>query len=380
MSQNLFKINLVYFCTRFHVYIHAYALLLQSRGLSLFQISTIESLVIASVFLMEVPTGVLADRIGRKWSLTASVFLMMSAELLFLFSQSYPAYLVVALLTGTGFAFASGATEALIHDSLPQHDRENAMKGAMGRYGSIGQIAFFFSPLVGAWILGDLAGWRFNIAIGITVMILAVGVLICLTIQEPKSAWQANHQNTLKIFRDGIGNIRQNRALQRLMALIIFTTPFNGLLVTTFAAPTMTQNHIAPEWIALALSLGSFLAAFTQRKVLQIEKRIGKHTALTLFILLPSFSWGILALVAGNWVWLVIVWMYATNDMRAPLLSAYQNVLIPDQSRATTLSLINMFTSLFISIMSPIYAGIGIPVAFLLIGGVIFVGGVILSR
>ncbi|MCU0482130.1 MAG: MFS transporter [Anaerolineae bacterium] len=378
MSQNLFKINLVYFCTRFHVYIHAYALLLQSRGLSLFQISAIESVVIASMFLMEVPTGILADRIGRKWSLTASVLLMMCAELLFLFSQSYPAYLVVALLTGTGFAFASGATEALIYDSLPQDDRETAMKRAMGRYGSIGQIAFFISPLIGAWILGDLAGNQFNIAIGCTVLILAMGVVICLTVQEPKSAWQANHQNALKIFRDGFGNIRQNRVLQRLMALIIFTTPFNGLLVTTFAAPTMTQNHISPEWIALALSLGSLLAAFTQRGVVRIEKRIGKQWALMIFILLPSFSWWLLAFSAGNWVWFVIVWMYATNDMRAPLLSAYQNALIPDQSRATTLSLINMFTSLFISVMSPIYAGIGIPVAFLLIGGMIFVAGMVL--
>mgnify|MGYP001358384143 CR=1 FL=1 len=378
MSRNLFKINLVYFCTRFHVYIHAYALLLQSRGLSLFQISTIESVVIASVFLMEIPTGILADRIGRKWSLTASVFLMMSAELLFLFSQSYPAYLVVALLTGTGFAFTSGATEALIYDSLPSDDRENGMKRAMGRYGSVGQIAFFFSPLVGAWILGGLSAEQFNIAIGLTVLILALGIIICLTIQEPSSHWDVNRQNVIQIFRDGIHNIRYNRPLQRLMGLVIFTTPFTGLLVTTFAAPTMTQHQIAPEWIAISLSFGSFLAIFTQRNAIRVEQIMGKKWGLIFLVIMPALSWVLLAGVSGGMVWLIIVWMYATNGMSSPLLSAYQNALIPDQNRATTLSLMNMFNSLFISIMSPLYAGIGIPIAFLLIGAVILVAGILL--
>jgi MFS family permease len=381
MSFNLLKINVIYFCTRFHLYIHIYALLLQSRGLSLFQISAIESVVVASVFLMEVPTGILADKIGRKWSITASVFLMMSAELLFLFSRTYPSYLVVAFLTGTGFAFASGATEALIYDSLPTDDRETAMKLAMGRYGSIGQIAFFFSPLIGALILGDLTRERFELAIALTVLVLCIGVIVCLTLKEPPSAWKSERQSVIQIFRDGIKNIRQNRPLQRLMALIIFTTPFTGLLVTTFSAPTMTQNHISPEWIALALSLGSLLAAFTQRMVVGIERFLGKKWALTALIILPSLSWIALGFISGNLVWLVIVWMYATNDMRYPLLSAYQNALIPDQNRATTLSLMNMFTSLFVSVMSPFYAGIGtysLPLAFMMIGAVIFMGAVVL--
>ncbi|MDZ4670125.1 MAG: MFS transporter [Phototrophicales bacterium] len=380
MPYNLLKINIVYFCTRFHIYIHAYALLLQNRGLSLFQISIIESVVIASIFLMEIPTGILADKIGRKWSITASVFLMMCAELLFLFSRSYPTYLVVALLTGTGFAFASGAIEALIYDSLPPDDRENTMKRAMGRYGSIGQIAFFLSPLVGVFVLGDLAGDRFDLAIIITVLVLFIGMIACLTLKEPPSTWDASRQPVTQIFRDGIGNIRHNRPLQRLMALIVFTTPFNGLLVTTFAAPTMTQNQIEPQWIALALSLGSLLAVFTQRMVVRIEQFLGKKWGLTALIVLPSLSWMLLGVMSGNMVWLVIVWMYATNDMRYPLISAYQNALIPDKNRATTLSLMNMFTSLFIGVASPIYAAIGtysLPVAFMAIGGVIFLGAIV---
>ena len=46
-----------------------YALLLLGRGLTLVQISLIESIMIFTIFVMEVPTGLLADRVGRKWSI-----------------------------------------------------------------------------------------------------------------------------------------------------------------------------------------------------------------------------------------------------------------------------------------------------------------------
>ena len=62
-AGNINKIIIIRFCQRFHLYIHAYALLLLGRGLTLVQISLIESIVIGAIFLMEVPTGI--GRSGR---------------------------------------------------------------------------------------------------------------------------------------------------------------------------------------------------------------------------------------------------------------------------------------------------------------------------
>ena len=74
-AGNINKIIIIRFCQRFHLYIHAYALLLRGRGLTLVQISLIESIVIGAIFLMEAPAGVLADRVGRKWSIFAATVL-----------------------------------------------------------------------------------------------------------------------------------------------------------------------------------------------------------------------------------------------------------------------------------------------------------------
>ena len=88
-SANINKIIFINFCQHFHLYIHAYALLLLARGLTLVQIALIESILIGTIFLMEAPTGVLADRVGRKWSIICSTFLLMCAEFIFIFARDY---------------------------------------------------------------------------------------------------------------------------------------------------------------------------------------------------------------------------------------------------------------------------------------------------
>jgi predicted MFS family arabinose efflux permease len=380
--NNITKIIIVNFCQRFHLYIHAYALLLQSRGLSLLQISIIESLVIGTVFVMEVPTGVIADRIGRKWSIVASTFCLLCGESIFLFARSYSWYLLIALFTGTGFAFASGAVDALVYDSLPEANRDNEMKRVMGLVGSAGQIAFFIAPIIGAIIIGDATPERFILAIILTVVALCIGLLVSLTLQEPPTAWSAAKPNALTIFRAGVNELRSNRQLQQLVLLIMLTSTFTGTLVTTLAAPHLIQQGAAPYLTGIALSVGSLIAAFAQRNAYKVEARLGQKWGLTLLILLPGVLYWLLAVVAGTLpALLIIILMYGTNDMKAPLFSAYQNALIGSRNRATVLSITSMFVNIFIAVVAPIYAtiaGYSLPVAFAAIGSVIIAAGLVL--
>ncbi len=385
LAGNINKLIIIGFCQRFHLYIHAYALLLLARGLSLVQISLIESIVIGSIFLMEVPTGLLADRVGRKWSIFCSTFFLMCAEFLFIFARDYHWYIVIALLTGTGFAFASGAVEAMVYDSLsdaPGLDRENAMKRAMGRVNSISQLAFFISPLVGGLIIGDASADNFIPAIALTVLALFVGLLVCLRLREPAADSSEKAPGSLELLRGGLTLLMSNRRLRRLALLAVFTAPFTGALVTTLAPPYLSQNAVSPYVIGITLSFGSLLAVITQRYAYKLEEWLGQQRAIALLILLPGLSYWILAAAVGpSATVLVIILMYGGNDMKAPLFSAYQNALIESHNRATVLSLINMFLNLFGALASPLYAAIAersLPLAFAVIGAVIIVAALLL--
>ncbi len=379
---NINKVIIINFCQRFHLYVHALALLLLARGLTLVQISLIESIMIFTIFVMEVPTGLLADRVGRKWSIFASSVLLASAEFIFIFARTFEWYVVIALLTGTGFAFASGAVEALVYDSLPPENREEAMKRAMGRVNSWGQIAFVIAPIIGGLIIGDAAVENFIPAIALTVAALLLGAIVCLALREPALDTSEAKAGSMTLLRDGAQLLRHHRRLRRLTLLVVFTTPITASLVTTLGPPYLIENGAAPFLTAVVLSAGSLLAAFTQRYAYKLEEWLGQARAIALLILLPGAMYWLLAAAAGPAATaLIMILLLGVTDMKAPLFSAYQNALIESKNRATVLSLINMFLNLFIALAAPLFAAIAetsLTGAFLAIGAMIAAAGLLL--
>jgi len=381
-AANINKIIVISFCQHFHLYIHAYALLLLGRGLTLVQISLIESILIGTIFLLEVPTGVLADRVGRKWSIFCSTFLLMCAEFIFIFARDYEWYVLVALLAGAGYAFASGALEALVYDSLPPKNREEAMKRAMGRVNSWSMIAFVIAPIVGGLIIGDAALENFIPAIALTVVALFVGLLACLTLREPPVNASEKKEGSAALLRAGLSLLHRNRRLRRLVLLAVFTLPFTDALAVTLGPPYLVQNEVSPFAIGAVLSAGSLLAAFTQRYAYKVEAWLGRDRAIATLILLPGLLYWILAAVAGPIATAsVVILMYGFSNMKGPLFSAYQNALIENKNRATVLSLINMFVSLFVALGAPVYAALAeqsLEQTFLVMGTVIVAAAVLL--
>ena len=382
-SSNINKVIFINFCQRFHLYIHAYALLLLARGLTLVQISLIESIVIGSIFLMEVPTGVLADRVGRKWSIFASTFLLMTGEFIFIFARSFEWYIFIALLTGTGFAFASGAVEALVYDSLPEAGREDAMKRAMGRLGFYAQIAFVIAPIIGGLIIGVARAEDFIPAIALTAAALLIGVIVCLTLREPAIHTSEKKPGSAELFRAGVALLRHHKRLRRLAMLVVFTAPFTGAIVTTLGPPYLVRNEVSPFAVGLALSVGSLLAALTQRYAYKFEQCLGQARAIAVLILLPGALYWFFAVAVGPFATLfAVILIYGLNDMKGPLFSAYQNALIESKNRATVLSLISMFTSLFLALGLPIYAALAersLSFTFVVMGAVIILAALILK-
>jgi len=71
--SNIEKLAVVTFFQNLYLYSHVGALYQQSRGLSLLQINSIWSIIVFTIFLAEVPTGVIADKIGRKKNYNVNV-------------------------------------------------------------------------------------------------------------------------------------------------------------------------------------------------------------------------------------------------------------------------------------------------------------------
>lgn len=142
----------IFFNTRF--YYPVLAVLFLDLGLSVEQYSLLNVAWAAAIVVFEVPSGALADLIGRKKLVVAAAVLMVvemavfaapvaNVELLFWL------FLGNRILSGMAEACASGADEALVYDSLAAAGRQKEWPGVLDRLNKLSGLSFFIAMILG---------------------------------------------------------------------------------------------------------------------------------------------------------------------------------------------------------------------------------------
>src|SRR5215203_4361948 len=95
---------------------------LLDAGLSNFQAFAANAAYTAGMVLFEVPTGIVADTVGRRASYLTGTVVLAAATLLYVLlwqmEAGFALWALVSVLLGLGFTFFSGATEAWLVDAL----------------------------------------------------------------------------------------------------------------------------------------------------------------------------------------------------------------------------------------------------------------------
>ncbi|MEY8425928.1 MFS transporter [Lachnospiraceae bacterium 38-14] len=157
------------------------SLYLSDIGLSLSLVSSVFLLYQATKFLLEVPTGYVADRYGRKFSGILGMILMILSYLLLLTmnNQAITAYIFV-FIQALGYTFISGSVESLFVDSI---DNE-----LLVHWNAVERIIFYFalalSSVMGGIVIHNLG---YSLAICIDIFALFVTTCTILLMKEKKT-------------------------------------------------------------------------------------------------------------------------------------------------------------------------------------------------
>ncbi|MET9275181.1 MFS transporter [Kribbella sp. NPDC003557] len=209
--------------------------LVVDAGLSPAQLVLIGSVQSAFALLLEVPAGVVADTISRKWSLVISQVLMGTAMLATGLSESFPALLATQVLWGISWTFASGSDVALITDELDDPGRINLVLARAAR----AQLTGAATGLVGLGLLAWATRRDVTIVIaGAAMMALALYVGLRFTEHNFVPTRTARWSASWGTFRRGVTLVRRSRAI-----LLIFAATFlvNG---ASDAAGRLTQKQL----------------------------------------------------------------------------------------------------------------------------------------
>jgi MFS transporter, DHA3 family, tetracycline resistance protein len=173
-----------------------------------------------SIFVFQVPTGIIADVFSRRSAIIIGIFVRGIAFVLEGSLPIFPAILLAQALWGLGYTFTAGAVEAWIAGEVGE-DRigRTFMRGTqIGQIGALGGI-----------VLGvALAGIRLNVPLVTAgALTLAQGVMLVLLMHEQKFRWVPNaEQTSWRQMRDTLSHgfqlIRARPVLLRILGIGLF--------------------------------------------------------------------------------------------------------------------------------------------------------------
>ena len=322
-------------------------LFLLDAGLSIGEAFAANAFATLGTVLFEVPTGVVADTVGRRASYLLGAATLLASTLMYplLWQVGAPfaAWAVASVLLGLGFTFFSGATEAWLVDGLTATGYQGSLESAFAK----GQVASGIAMVVGS-IGGGLLAQATNLAVPYLVRAVLLGVTFAV-------AWWAMHDvgftpgPRTSVTAEMRGIVRaslDHGLLNPPVRWLMLAAPF-GLGVSMYgfyaAQPYLLElagrgdsyaiAGLAAALVALAQILGGLSAswvgrAFRRRTSVLLGAAVVATAALALLGLVPEF-WVAVTLLA---VWGVVF------SAALPVRQAFLNGLIPSQQRATVLS------------------------------------------
>ncbi|MGD9267920.1 MAG: MFS transporter [Desulfobacterales bacterium] len=381
-NVRLFIAFRVFFNCRF--YYPVFTILFLDYGLTLEQFALLNAAWAATIVLLEVPSGALADTVGRRNLLVFTGILMVIEMILLCFAPRgnaqllFPIFLVNRILSGAAEASASGADEAIAYDSLQAEGDIRDWPQVLERQMWVRSSAFIIAMSLGAAVydpdlmqrLVDAMGIKVQLHQGITLRIpplLTLLMAICTLI----TAWcmretESRHHQT----DDGrTPSIAQAFKLTLTAGVWILQTPFAlviilaGLVFDNCIRMIITLNSQYYRLIELPEAsfglIGSGLAIIglimprLARRMVQTRTPVFNLAimgTLTLIGLIGmTFFWPIIGLLP---LIILVAVMYLENFFQ----SHYLNRITDSYQRATVLSFKGLSFNLAYGLIGVLYS------------------------
>ena len=316
---------------------------LQHLGkMSLPEVYFCEAVVLLGFVLLEIPSGALADLIGRKWTIAIGSTLHLASIVWHTFMTS-PFDVWGANLTWmVGATLCSGADKALLFDSLKVVGREHEFRRIHGAAFSRRLMLVAFASLA-AGFLGKV---HLRLPLALSIPLLVIATVATFFFVEPPATQRYSMRQHWEQMRDCSKVVWHSG---KLLWLIFFGI---ALSVTTKAwffsyNPYFELVELDVRYWGLIFFLASVIAWFFSRNAHAMERFMSEKTALILMvglIAVPMLIMGLFVHVASPYAVLI---QSAVRGFREPFFADFINRLIArNDQRATIISINSAFVGL----------------------------------
>lgn len=351
-----------------------YAVFFLDRNLALSSILILYAVKNACQISLELPSGLLADKWGRKYVLALGVLLQIASLLVLVFGNTFLWYVLGMVMFGSAHAFFSGTDSAFIFDSLKSVGREN-------EFGRIEGRAYMFN-LIGWGVGGLLGGFAAVHSLSLPYILSAFASIIAfiaiLSCSEPPHI--KSQSSAFRLFKDALRFTALNTNIR---AIIIMSSVIFGLLLVThqFSQPYLLRANINLEFFGVIYFVWLIGAAISSNYSQRIIDGIGCR----IFFFIVPITTSIAVLYMGLWqnYWgpvIILLHQFSWGALR-PQMNRIINRETESSMRATILSLAGFGSSIIYIVCGPL-AGLyadkyDFPASLTIVGLIILVAGLI---
>ena len=342
----------------------------QARGLSVFQITLIESISYILCIMFELPWGIVADKIGYKKTMCICCSLYFVSKLFFWGAEGFVGFLLERILLSVVIAGLSGVDTSVLYLSCNKGESQKIF-GICNSLGTVGLLAasFIFSVLVGE---------NYKAAAFFTAISYGLAAILSFFLSEVKS--EETRKICLTEFRTVFLRIVKNKSLILFLIAVAFMTQTHQTITVflnqiQYEKCGMSASDIGFAYILVTLvgMLGVFSDALTRKNGI-------KYTGMAFYIIsfgaccLLGFTDSAIISVCG------VLLLNLTNSLFQPFQAEQQNKQVLSSNRATELSIYAIIVDSICagtSVLFGILAKVALEPAFLL-GAILSLVGLLL--
>ncbi|MFL5807499.1 MAG: MFS transporter [Roseiflexaceae bacterium] len=344
----------------------------QQRGLSLSQAALIDVTFFVAAALAELPTGIVADRFGRKTSMTAGATLMCAGLLGWTFAPTLPLIIIAYVAMGVGITFLSGAEDAFFYETLRESGRGDDYARLLGRVSA----TFPGALALGSVLSGFLAAINLILPFLVAGLVLLLALGVVLTFKEPQAEKGPRGQartSLREVLRQSLALMRARPAL-RFSILYLAIVPLASFMIeSVFVQPQALALGVPLAGIGIIIMAVQFTAMVGSAWSGRVTARFGEERVLyTAPMVICSSLLLLAALQVLPALLFIAVMGFLTAVVRPILVSRMQDEL-SDDVRATMLSMQSLTFTIVAAMSQPTLGAIadqwGLPAAYVALAG-----------
>lgn len=336
MKKNLYLMCVISFLQGLVFYGPIATLFRQSRGLSIYQIFILASILMVLMIVLEIPWGYLADRFGYKKTLLLSYFIFFVSKIVFYYANSFSIFLLETIFVAVAVSGISGCDSALLYTSVGEEDSEKAFS----YFTASSAVGFFTASFASTFIVES----SMDYTVLYTIITYGLAFITALFLKDVSY----KKQRTSILW--SIKNISNNRGIFLFIIAMSLVSESTHSICVFLNQPQYLKGGIPIKYFGFLTALMQVVCILSSRAY-ALSRRFGQNKLIiSLFISITFCSFSLVFIRSGFLSVMVIAAIEGAFALCQPLSQDIQNKSITTADRATMLSAYAMAGDVFAAI------------------------------